>query len=158
MNFANCAKKITKDFSLKPKTILQKLPKDLQNRVLTSLQEKVWQKPIHFCWMSDTDDRIYKVFMENQFSAKISIGLADCSLDYHVQSFFDTELKKVAQCPKVVQKKIIFISKRIFRLKLFLWTVKMHFWHSCQKIYDKNRFLPFKVGQWYKKWKISSKI
>ena len=85
-------------------------------------------------------EKMIKAFCSQKFSSNASYGHGDCSFDYHIQNF-STKSRKGRLLSKGGKPKELFLKKNI--LKKIQLTLRMHFWRSCQKIFDKIRYASF---------------
>ena len=157
MNFAKCPKKIKKVISFKTKNISSKSSHGLQNAVLTFLQGRNWQKPIHFRSMSDNNDRNYKIFIKNSFPQKFLMDMQTAVLTT-TSKIFDTKHKKVAQGPKVVNRKIFFFQKGSSASNYSYGQLECTFDIPAKKNYDKSQFFTVQSKTMIQKSNISAKI
>ena len=76
----------------------------------------------------------FKVF----FFSKYSSGHVKCKFDNRIEDKFPSRCwNSLARSPKT-SKKNIFFPKNVFLLKLFPWTLRLHFWQICRNFLAKS--------------------
>ena len=75
---------------------------------------------------------VFKIFSNS------SRGHVKCNFGNRIEKFPSKFSNRLARSPKMIKKNLYFFQKIIFHLKLFPWTLRLHFWEICWNLLAKS--------------------